>query len=217
MKKLFTILIAFTLLFICSQSNAGRVGFHVGTNGVGFGYHGSHSNIYVGTPYSYSYAPAYRYHEYRAPYRSYIQGGIGYHNGYYPRYWNPVEHRDIRYRENFDRRGNVHSESTVEDRHSSYYSPGRNEAITPPQRTIRRDWRGNEIDRTTWIGADGQPHSTTIRQETRQDRWGNTHTDTHVDLKNKAEAVAPIEKQQPATKLMPKPKMPKTEVKTPND
>ena len=207
MKKILIIVLA---LFVCAPALAARVGFHVGTGGIGFGYRGHNTDVYVGTPY---YAPApygyrYGYNEYVAPYRVYLHGG----GGYYPN-WNPVERRDIQYREDVDRRGNVHSESTVEDRHSSYYSPGRNEAITPPQRRVGRDWRGNEIDRTTWIGADGQPHSTTIRRNTQVDPWGNTHTDTHVDLKKKpGEEVA--EDQKPS-KLMPTVKKPKVEVENP--
>lgn len=202
MKK---ILIVVLVLFICAPALAARVGFHFGTNGIGFGYSGHHANVYVGTPY---YPPTYRYYEYTSPYRVYLYGG----GGYYP-YWNPVERRDIQYREDVDVNGNIHSESIVEDRHSSYYSPGRNEAITPPQRIIRRDWRGNEIDHTRWIGADGQPHSTTIHRNTQVDPWGNTHTDTHVDLKKKPDSVQ--EENQPPLKLMPTLKNPKVEVENP--
>lgn len=206
MKK---ILITVLVLFTFSPALNAGIGFHVGTNGIGFGYHGSHTDVYVGTPYYY--APPYRYYEYRAPYRVYLYGG----GGYYP-YWNPVERRDIEYREEIDANGNVHSESIVEDRHSSYYSPGRNEAITPPQRRVRRDWRGNEIDRTTWIGSDRQPHSTTIRRNTQVDPLGNTHTETHVDLKNKPEpAQEPVQEEQNPLPLMPTVKKPNVEVENP--
>ncbi|MCA9447918.1 MAG: hypothetical protein KC931_12445 [Candidatus Omnitrophica bacterium] len=81
-----------------------------------------------------------------------------------------------------------HSETTVEDRHRSFYSPGRNEAITEPETEVYRE-RGPGYERTTerteWIGADGRPHSTTIDRTTTEDPYGNTHTDTHVDLKQK--------------------------------
>jgi hypothetical protein len=83
--------------------------------------------------------------------------------------------------------GTYHEENAVVDKHSSYYSPGRNEAITRPRTTVK-SWSegpGQETTRekTSWIGADGRPHSTTITRDTTSDAWGNTHTDTHVDLK----------------------------------
>ncbi|MCA9448037.1 MAG: hypothetical protein KC931_13050, partial [Candidatus Omnitrophica bacterium] len=41
-------------------------------------------------------------------------------------------------------------------------------------------------EHTSWIGADGRPHSTTVDKVTSQDIWGNTHTDSHVTLKSKS-------------------------------
>lgn len=113
----------------------------------------------------------------------------GYNRGYYPEYRhsNPVVRRDFYSTEGYAPDGTYHEDDTVVDRHSSYYSRGRNQAITKPRTTIR-SWSnipGQETTRekTTWIGADGRPHSTTITRDTTVDRWGNTHTDTHVDLK----------------------------------
>lgn len=112
-------------------------------------------------------------------------------NGYYPTYrpWNPVVERNVRGNEGYAPDGTYHSEGVVEDRHSSYYSPGRNEAITRP-RTSVENWNygpnlNQQRERTTWIGADGRPHSTTVDRTTRIDPWGNSRTDTHVDLKRK--------------------------------
>ncbi len=110
---------------------------------------------------------------------------VGY--DYYPSY-NPVVRRDVQADGHYHRDGTLHTERTVEDRHDSYYSPGRNEAITRPRTTVE-EYRGpgynQERERTSWIGADGRPHSTTIDRVTTVDRWGNTHTDNHVTLKNR--------------------------------
>jgi hypothetical protein len=109
---------------------------------------------------------------------------------YYPVY-NPVLDRDV-YRDGYiDYRGNAHSNQTVEDRHASYYSPGRNEAITEPVTSVDRSYGpgyARERERTSWIGSDGLPHSTTINRTTTRDPWGNTHTDTGVTLKSKGGA-----------------------------
>ncbi|EKD40319.1 MAG: hypothetical protein ACD_75C00093G0002 [uncultured bacterium] len=116
-----------------------------------------------------------------------------YDRGYYPRYsphyrhYNPVVRRDYHSSEGYAPDGTYHEEDTVVDRHSSYYSRGRNEAITRPRTTVK-SWSeqpGQETTRekTTWIGADGRPHSTTITRDTTEDQWGNTHTETHVDLR----------------------------------
>jgi hypothetical protein len=128
------------------------------------------------------------------PFHSYPRG-YGYRSwtprhfqyGYYPVY-NPVVQRDVYQDGHGHYDGTVHRDTLVEDRHASYYSPGRNEAITRPRTTVRR--RGGlgfdqEQERTSWIGADGRPHSTTITRTTTQDPWGNSRTDTHVSLKNK--------------------------------
>lgn len=110
--------------------------------------------------------------------------------GYYPTYNpNPIVRRDVSAGGYYAPDGTWHSETKVEDRKASYYSPGRNEAITPPRTTVIQQqgpdgsWVSSE--KTTWIGADGRPHSTTVDKVTSQDIWGNTHTDTHVTLKKK--------------------------------
>ncbi|MCA9430686.1 MAG: hypothetical protein KC940_09285 [Candidatus Omnitrophica bacterium] len=119
-------------------------------------------------------APIYRHYDYRPGY-------------YYPVY-NPVVERDVEYDGHYHRDGTLHTERTVEDRHDSFYSPGRNEAITRPRTTVE-DYRGpgynGERERTSWIGADGRPHSTTVDRVTTSDPWGNTHTDTQVTLKSR--------------------------------
>jgi hypothetical protein len=133
-------------------------------------------NVWGGSPYYYNSAPRYRY---------------GYNQGYYPYYrpYNPVVRRDYYSGGGYAPDGTYHGEDVVEDRRASYYSPGRNQAITPP-RTSVQSWNygpGQQTtrERTSWIGADGRPHSTTIDRNTRVDPWGNTHTDTHVTLKKK--------------------------------
>ncbi len=110
--------------------------------------------------------------------------------GYYPYYDpNPVVRRDVSGGGYYAPDGTWHSENRVEDRRASYYSPGRNEAITPPRTTVTQQYGpgGSLIssEKTSWIGADGRPHSTTIDRVSTQDIWGNTHTDTHVTLKKK--------------------------------
>lgn len=116
---------------------------------------------------------------------------------YYPSYrpWNPVERRDVYQDQQYAPDGTYHREQTVEDRHSSYYSPGRNEAITRPRTTVE-NWeagpgRQGSRERTSWIGADGRPHSTTVERDTFRDPWGNSQTDTNVTLKRKPAQVAP--------------------------
>lgn len=114
-----------------------------------------------------------------------------YYPRYYPysgyRHYNPVVRRD-RYRSGeYAPDGSYHSESVVEDRHRSYYSPGRNQAITKP-RTRVETWseapgQVTTQEKTSWIGADGRPHSTTVTRDTTVDRWGNTHTNTQVNLR----------------------------------
>ncbi len=148
-------------------------------------------NIWGGNPYYQSPAPRY-YYGYNP----------GYRQGYYPYYrpYNPVVRRDSYNTEGYAPDGTYHSENTVEDRRASYYSPGRNQAITPPQTSVQ-SWNygpGQQTtrERTSWIGADGRPHSTTIDRNTNMDQWGNTHTDTHVTLKrmstgNKANSTTP--------------------------
>lgn len=115
----------------------------------------------------------------------------GSNNQYYPRYrrYNPVVRSDYYSQDRYGWDGSYHSEDVTEDRRASYYSRGRNEAITRPRTTVE-SWRESPNrtvtrERTSWIGADGRPHSTTIDRETTVDRWGDTHTDTHVMLKKK--------------------------------
>lgn len=129
---------------------------------------------------------------YYAPSSRPYYGGNYYYGqgGYYPNYrpYNPVVRRDAFGGGGYAPDGTYHSEGVVEDRHASYYSPGRNQAITRP-RTSVQTWNygsGQRTrERTSWIGADGRPHSTTIDRNTSVDPWGNTHTDTHVTLKKK--------------------------------
>lgn len=112
--------------------------------------------------------------------------------GYYPyyphyRHYNPVVRRDSYSTERYSRGGTRHEEDVVVDKHASYYSPGRNEAVTRP-RTKVETWSSGPGQRTTrektsWIGADGRPHSTTVTRDTTVDSWGDTHTETHVALR----------------------------------
>ncbi len=112
---------------------------------------------------------------------------------YYPAYQdsrNPVVSTDEYYEEGYAPDGTYHSNEVTEDRHESYYSPGRQQAITPPNTTQDTWTYGDGVvkdrQKTTWIGADGQHHSTTINRTTQTDEDGNTHTETHVDLKRQA-------------------------------
>ncbi len=113
------------------------------------------------------------------------------YRNYYPRYyryWNPVVRKDVTHDGYSSHDGRHHSERVVEDRHASYYSPGRNTAVTEPRTRVTRQY-GPHYERrreqTRWIGADGRPHSTTVAEVTTYDRYGNSHTETHVTLKNK--------------------------------
>jgi hypothetical protein len=140
----------------------------------------------------------YRDYPYRThPYRPY----------YYP-YRNPVVDRDVDVEAHGGPAGTIHSQRTTEDRHRSYYNPGRNQAITEPRTSVERDYGpGYERtrERTTWIGADGQPHSTTINRTTTQDPYGDTHTETHVDLKSKDGADTDRGDRAPNESAQPKP------------
>ena len=167
-------------------ASAGDWGFSLGPFGTSFHYgrgHGHHGHGYF-----HIYAPP----VYHGPYCHYdTYDYYPYHPGpvtYYHRGYNPVERRDVYEDGSRAPDGTVHSERTIEDRHRSYYSPGRNQAITPPQTSVREDYgpdyRRSE-ERTSWIGADGRPHSTTIDRVTTQDPYGNTRSDTRVDLKNR--------------------------------
>lgn len=116
---------------------------------------------------------------------------------YYPYYRsrkNPVVSRDEYWEEGYAPDGTYHVEEITEDRHQSYYSPGRQEAITPPHTTEDTWTYGDGIiksrEKTSWIGRDGQYHSTTINRTTRVDDEGNSHTRTHVDLKRQASSPA---------------------------
>ena len=133
---------------------------------------------------------------------------VYYHNGYYPGYYypnyNPVVERDVYDDGHFHGDGTYHGERTVEDRHDSFYSPGRNEAITRPRTTVERyggPGYANERERTSWIGSDGRPHSTTVDRVTTVDPWGNTQTDTHVTLKNKKAEPKPETENEPPVEI----------------
>jgi hypothetical protein len=103
---------------------------------------------------------------------------------------NPVVRRDYYNRDRYAPDGTYHSEDVQEDRRASYYSPGRNKAITPPKTTVESIRYGADEkvtrEHTSWIGADGKPHSTTIERDTVTDAAGDTHTDTHVTLRRRA-------------------------------
>ena len=126
-----------------------------------------------------------------------FDGEYRYQRDYYPlyrpfhyqkyRHYNPVEKKEYHRHEGYAPNGTYHREDAVVDKHSSYYSRGRNHAITRPQTTVKT-WSSGPSqqttrEKTTWIGADGRPHSTTITSDTTVDRWGNTRTDTHVQLR----------------------------------
>jgi hypothetical protein len=141
----------------------------------GFGYH--HSPSYIRVRDRYPRRPSVRYYQ-RPTYNR--------HRGLYPRYgYNPVVRRDVDYDRHYSWDGTKHTERYVEDKHRSYYSPGREHAITPPKTRVYRE-RGRdyevEKERTTWIGADGRPHGSEVEKITTVDPWGDSHTDTHVRL-----------------------------------
>lgn len=173
--------------------------FWAGLAGMGAAHAGDWSiSLWGGAPFVYSQpAPDYYYSQggydydtdydygYGSGYGSAYTPGWDYYPTYVPR--NPVVRRDAHGSGGYAPDGTYHSEDTVEDRHSSYYSPGRNEAITRPNTTVD-SWNygpgmNRTRERTSWIGADGRPHSTTINRTQAVDPWGNTHTDTQVDLK----------------------------------
>jgi len=171
---------------ISDNDHHGRHGRQGGYGGQYYGSGGYYNNYYQATPY---------YPQYN----------------YYPNYqpYNPVVRREVRTGGGYAPDGTFHSNTTVEDRRASYYSPGRNTAVTPPRTTTTRvygpDGTWVNRERTTWIGADGRPHSTTVDQETTQDIWGNTHTETNVTLKAKqasqipeTQGGAPLKAQNPA-------------------
>jgi len=173
-------------LCVAPQANAGRWGVEISPGGWGVHYGSRHGGVSVYSGPGYYVPPR--------PYYAYPPAGP-----YYPVYYNPVVPRDVSGGGYYAPDGTYHSGDTVVDRRSSYYSPGRNQVITPPRTSVSRSYGpyGTERtrERTTWIGADGLPHSTTIDRTTNQDIWGNTHTDTHVTLKNKVQSDSP--------KLMP--------------
>lgn len=209
-NRFFAFAILFSLMICVGGAQAGDWGVHVSPGGWGFHYGSGSGHVHIESGPRYYHRPA---PVYVAPPRSYYYRGPG---RYYPSY-NPVVRRDVSGGTHYAPDGTVHSEDTVEDRHSSYYSPGRNEAITAPRTTTTRhyhpDGSYHTRERTTWIGADGRPHSTTIDRNTSQDIWGNTHTDTHVTLKNKKTSDTSAKQPSSATKLMPK-KQEKAAVKT---
>ena len=134
----------------------------------------------------------FKHHQFRAyGHSDHHRNWRRYDHDYFPHYnrYNPVVSRDRFSSDHYDRDGTYHSEDVVEDRHASFYDRGRNKAITRPHTSIESwsEWPNQHVTRehTSWIGADGRPHSTTIERETTVDRWGDTHTETHVTLKKK--------------------------------
>lgn len=134
---------------------------------------------------------------------------------YYPDYRsgkNPVVDTDQYWEEGYAPDGTYHSEEVTEDRHQSTYSPGRQEAITPPNTTedawTYGDGTVKSRNKTTWIGSDGRYHSTTINRTTQMDDEGNTHTRTHVDLKRQAASTSASQSVQSTS---PAPKPPETQ------
>lgn len=125
--------------------------------------------------------------------------------GYYPEYdpppydddgapapdddwdYNPSVRRDHYRNGGYAPDGTYHSEDILEDRRASYYSPGRNRAITRPRTTVDywSDGPDHQVRRehTRWIGADGKPHSTTVENDTFIDPYGDSHTDTTYTLR----------------------------------
>jgi hypothetical protein len=135
-------------------------------------------------------------------------------SGYYPDYRskkNPVVDTEEYWEEGYAPDGTYHSQEVTEDRHQSYYSPGRQEAVTPPNTTedawTYGDGTVKSRERTTWIGSDGRYHSTTINRTTQTDEEGNSHTETHVDLKRQATSSPSSPSAQSAS---PAPKPPET-------
>ncbi|MCA9447007.1 MAG: hypothetical protein KC931_07820 [Candidatus Omnitrophica bacterium] len=182
----------------------GDWGVFVGPDGqLGFSYNDNKHDIHVDTRDQYRNYDDYRYNDPGYYDRNYTYGNryepsgrTYYHSdnqSYYPNYQprNPVVRRDVTDRGYYRADGTYHSDRTVEDRRASSYSPGRNIAVTKPRTTVTHsygpDGSWNTREKTSWIGADGRPHSTTVDRQTTQDIWGNTHTDTHVTLKKKGD------------------------------
>jgi hypothetical protein len=159
-------------------------GFSLGQGGVGFSFGDNHHRGRHGGYGGQYYGSGGYYNNYYQPV-PYYQPQYNYYPSYAP--YNPVIRRDVIDGGEYAPDGTFHSRTTVEDRSASYYSPGRNTAVTPPRTTTTRAYGPNgewvNRERTSWIGADGRPHSTTVDQQTTQDVWGNTHTDTNVTLK----------------------------------
>ncbi len=134
---------------------------------------------------------------------------------YYRSHKNPVVSTDEYYEEGYAPDGTYHSQEVIEDRHQSYYSPGRQEAITPPNTTVDTwtygDGTTKSREKTTWIGRDGQYHSTTINRTMRVDDEGNSHTSTHVDLKRQAASFCAKNSTSSSSAPEAKPSSPKTE------
>jgi len=189
--RLIAIIVA-AFAILAPQVYAGDWGVSISPGGWGFHYGSGSGHIRIDSgPLYYPPPPPPPPPVYVRPYPNYYYPS----GAYYPRY-NPVVRRDITDDGYVAPDGTVHSETTVEDRHGSYYSPGRNEAITRPRTTVTdryNPYTGEYLtqERTTWIGADGRPHSTTVDRSTSQDAWGDTHTDTHVTLKSKKVETPP--------------------------
>lgn len=194
----------------------GDWGFYLGQGGAGFSYRDDDSRIHIDTRPQYYQrpVPVYTYPPTGGYYPSY-------NYSYYPSYQpNPVVRRDVTDRGYYAPDGTFHSDTKVEDRRASYYSPGRNQAITAPRTSVTHSygpdgtWRTQE--HTSWIGADGRPHSTTVDKVTSEDIWGNTHTDTHVTLKNKKSSGGGTNAQEGEGATQPEQKNPTADKKPKN-
>jgi hypothetical protein len=190
-KAIFTVSVSSVLFLFVGTARADDWGFSINPGGLGFyigdddhhhnhGHHGGYGGYYYNVvPRVYTPSPNYYY---QRP------------GGYYPSY-NPTVRRDFYGNTSWAPDGTVHQENVSEDRRASYYSPGRNEAITKPQTTVTQEYgpygHNRTVERTTWIGADGLPHSTTVDRHTHTDPWGNSRTDTNVTLKSKNNENAP--------------------------
>lgn len=124
-------------------------------------------------------------------------GGEYVGSDYYPYYpgSNPVVSQsgwDAAYEESD---GSIREEQVTEERHQSYYSPGRNVAVSRPRTTVNAyspaPGHTRTIEQTSWRGADGKPHSTTVRRVTQSTPAGETFEQTHVTLKRAPAVAAP--------------------------
>lgn len=196
MRKAVVALVVCLGLGIGGVAQAGNWGFSIGNHGLGIGYgSGHHGHGHHGHGYGHGYGHGwggYGYgHGYYAP-TPYYNHGYGYSgtggwngNSYYPRHNpNPVVRRNQMSYDNPWSSGFV-----TEDRRASYYSPGRNQAVTPPQTNVYQqrlpDGSLRTNENTSWIGADGRPHSTNVDRVQTYGADGRLYENTHVELKKK--------------------------------